>query len=139
MRQWFAILFLALSAPSFANDATPAQPAQLAVTGDAAGAAAVVRGQPLTFTVKRYVSPATEDDAYVRLDDGLRALARERGVQVGEGSAGTLTVEVDSTFYVYTNRFTHAWSGCPSTPRPSWTERRTPTSLEPNRSPTWCA
>jgi hypothetical protein len=77
-----------------------------ATSGDSGPALAdLVRG-PVRLAVRRYSSSKAGDAAYQRLDAALADLARGSGFAVADaGQPAEVTVEVDSTFYVYTNRF----------------------------------
>jgi hypothetical protein len=106
MRQWLGILLLTLAAGAFAgDDATKDGPANMALVGELQQAAAATQGQPLTIRVRRYAGTTVKEQAYERLEGALHDLAKEQGLRAGDQAASALRVEVDSSFYVYTNRF----------------------------------
>jgi len=63
-----------------------------------------VRGS-VRFIVRRYANSHASEAAYQRLEAALEELARGTGMTVANAGQADLTIEVDSTFYVYTNRF----------------------------------
>jgi hypothetical protein len=106
MRQWLGVLLLTFAAGASAGDgATKDGPENVALVGELQQAAVAVQGQPLTIGVRRYAGSAVKEQAYERLEGALQDLAKEQGVRAGDQAASELRVEVDSSFYVYTNRF----------------------------------
>jgi hypothetical protein len=98
------VMFAAHLAWADANKASPA--ISRATSGDSGPALTdQVRG-PVHIAVRRYSSSKAGEAAYQRLEAALAELARKSGLAVAEGGEpAEVTVEVDSTFYVYTNRF----------------------------------
>jgi hypothetical protein len=105
MRLWLGSFFLSWAASAFAADTAPMEAPGMTLGGDLQQAAAAVQGKPLAFSVRRYAGTKSTPQAYDRLEWALQDLAKEQGVQTVERADAAITVEVDSTFYVYTNRF----------------------------------
>lgn len=106
MHQWLGILLLAVStAASAGDDPTADGAAHVVVRGELQQAASAIQGRAPAFSVKRYEAVAASPQAYQRLESALLDLAKQQGLGAGDAERGMLTVEVDSTFYVYTNRF----------------------------------
>ena len=103
MRILFAILLWVCASGAFADDEGTAEPGNKVVAGELRQAAKAAQGQPLKFVVKRYAGVAAEEAAYERIEAALQAVANEQGLKTSDQAA--VTVEVDSSFYVYTNRF----------------------------------
>jgi hypothetical protein len=106
MRPWLGTFVLACAAGAFAAETSPTGHApNVIVGGDLHQAAAAVEAKPLVFSVRRYASIGSKAQAYERLEAALQDLAKENGMQTVDRADAVVTVEVDSTFYVYTNRF----------------------------------
>ena len=60
----------------------------------------------VNFRVRRQVRAVASDGAYARMEGALGALAKARGLAVAEqASNAAAVVEVDTWFFVYTNKF----------------------------------
>lgn len=106
MKLWFGSFLLACAVSAFAADTAPMGEAPgMTLGGELQQAAAAAQGKPLAFSVRRYGGAKSTPQAYERLEGALQDLAKEQGVQTAQRAEAALTVEVDSTFYVYTNRF----------------------------------
>lgn len=106
MRLWLGSVLLACAAGAFAADTPPmGEVPAMVLGGDLQQASAAAHGKPLFFSVRRYAGVKSATQAYERLEGALQDLAKEQGVQTAARADADLTVEVDSTFYVYTNRF----------------------------------
>lgn len=106
MRLWLGSFLLACAASAFAADtAATGDVPTMTLGGELQQVSAAAQGKPLVFSVRRYAAAKSTPQAYERLEGALQDLAKEQGVQTAERAEAALTVEVDSTFYVYTNRF----------------------------------
>jgi len=106
MKLWFGSFLLACAVSAFAADTAPMGEAPgMTLGGELQQAAAAAQGKPIAFSVRRYGGAKSTPQAYERLEGALQDLAKEQGVQTAQRAEAALTVEVDSTFYVYTNRF----------------------------------
>jgi len=106
MKLWFGSFLLACAVSVFAADTAPMGEAPgMTLGGELQQAAAAAQGKPIAFSVRRYGGAKSTPQAYERLEGALQDLAKEQGVQTAQRAEAALTVEVDSTFYVYTNRF----------------------------------
>lgn len=106
MRLWLGVFLLACAVNAFAADGVPTGGAAgMAVGGELHEAAAAVHGHPLAFSVRRYAGTGSKPQAYERTEGALRDLAKQQGVPTADLAGSQLTIQVDSTFYVYTNRF----------------------------------
>lgn len=106
MRLWLGPFLLACAASAFAADAAPSgEASSMTLGGELQQAATAVSRQPLAFSVRRYAGSGSKQRAYERLEGALQDLAKEQGLQTTGRTDSALTIEVDSTFYVYTNRF----------------------------------
>ncbi|MBX3602386.1 MAG: hypothetical protein KF863_17360 [Rubrivivax sp.] len=89
-------------------EAQPAAPIeqQVVLNDDAARVLKDLNPERLRLTARRYSSSSAAEESYKRLEGALADLAESRGVRsAGNGGEATLLAEIDSTFYVYTNRF----------------------------------
>lgn len=102
---WIAMLVSACIGWACAGEAVAPIEQQLTLTAEASQALAELRSQPIGLSVRRYAGKGASEAAYRRLDAALADLGRSRGLAVAAEGAPAFAVEVDSTFYVYTNRF----------------------------------
>lgn len=105
---WFVLVAaVALGGWQLAEAQSPTPIEQQVVLNDAA--AKVLKDlnpERLRLTARRYSSSSAAEESYKRLEGALTDLAESRGVRNAvNGSEATLLAEIDSTFYVYTNRF----------------------------------
>lgn len=139
MRLWLGPFLLACAASAFAADAAPSgEASSMTLGGELQQAATVVSRQPLAFSVRRHAGSGSKQRAYERLEGALQDLAKEQGLQTTGRTDSALTIEVDSTFYVYTNRFNARLIRLPEYTQAQLDGARQPIRSAPSRSPTWC-
>lgn len=79
---------------------------QVVLNDDAARVLKDLNPGSLRLTARRYSSRSAAEESYKRLESALADLAASRDVRnAGNGGEASLLAEIDSTFYVYTNRF----------------------------------
>lgn len=106
MKTGLGTFLLACAAGAFAAEPAPTGDLHnVMVGGDLHQAALAVEAKALVFSARRYTSIGSNAQAYERLEAALQDLAKANGLQAVERADAVVTVEVDSTFYVYTNRF----------------------------------
>ena len=109
-----SFILLVAAQMASADPQGPAPPIRRATWGDSVESIqAQVRG-PVRFLVRRFSNSKAGADAHQRVEAAFSDLAQSKGLTVATADApADITVEFDSTFYVYTNRFNAQWVRLP--------------------------
>ena len=109
-----SVILLVATQLALADPQGPAPSISRATWGDSVQAIqAQVRG-PIRFTARRYANTKVVAAAYQRVEAAFADLAQSKGLAVATADApADITVEFDSHFYVFTNRFNARWVRLP--------------------------